>query len=113
MADESIKKKVFVGDEGQRATVEEEDRDVAAPIAIHTKNLVAQAGAMQTPTGAEYLGSAVVHYYSKKELFADNFFVACQVDVKKVAEGHADVGWKQLKSAFMKAYGRAEPKMRN
>lgn len=106
-------KKVLIGDTGNKAEVSEEERDASSLDAQHAKALITQAGKLFAPIGSIYLGSATCHYYeSSPGTFQRQFFVACQTDVSLVEEGHADLGWKQLKSALMSAYGRKEPKNR-
>lgn len=107
------KKKVLLGDTGNRADVVEEDRNAYSPGAQHSKQLVGNAGKLHTPLGADYIGSAVVHYYKKDGLTGPMFMVVCQADVTHVLEHHADLGWKQLRACLQKAFGRPEPKMRN
>jgi hypothetical protein len=113
MSANEVNKSVFIGNTGHTAEVTEEDRDTTTEEAKHVKKLVARAGKMLCPMGSEYLGSGAVHYYSKAGVSGPQYFIACQTDINKVVEGHADMGWKQLKSAFMKAYGRTEPKVRS
>ena len=91
-------KSLYIGNSGNKATVTEESRATDTVEAKHLKSLVARAGKQLCPLGADYLGSATVHYYAKEGLEGPIYFVGCQADVKKVAEGHADLGWKQLKS---------------
>lgn len=99
---------------GNRAEVIEEDREVESERARYSMDLVQRAGEVFKPVGADYLGTAVIHYYSLEHLATNpQFFVACQTALKNVAEHHADLGWKQLQSALMKVYGRKEPKTRS
>lgn len=114
MSDE-VNKKVFIGDSGTKAEVSEVDRDPNNTSAHYTRDLMRKAGDFQAPIGSKYLGSAVVHYYSKDGMDEESksYFSVCQCDVRKVDEGHADMGWKMLKSALMKAYGRSEPSSRD
>lgn len=86
----------------------------------HANDLVKKAGKIVTPRGCEYLGSAVVHYFrqpSKDSPLAieqnHEYAVVTQVLVKKVSEGFADIGWKQLKTDLMKAFGRTPPRTRS
>jgi hypothetical protein len=113
--EEDIKKQVFVGDTGNRAEVSVEHRDTQTVDAHYTKDLLKKAGKIGLPIGAKYLGSAVIHYYERAGISRAErtYLVACQTNVAKVEEHHADIGWKQLKSALMDAYGRPEPKVRN
>lgn len=114
MEEKEVKKNVFVGDDGIKATVFEEDKSARSLGAKYTKDLMEKAGQFHCPDGAAYLGSAVIHYYARQGLGANDkeYFVTCQTDVSRVSEGHADIGWKQLKSAFLKSFGRSEPKSR-
>lgn len=115
MGDELTKKNVFVGDGGTKAQVFEEQRSTKSLEGNYAKVLVRQAGELHKPIGTKYLGSGVVHYYEKDGLTTNekNYFVVCQTDVAAINEGHCDVGWKQLKAAFMQSYGREEPKTRS
>jgi hypothetical protein len=113
---EETKKKVLLGDTGNRAEVFEEDKSTKSVDAVHAKELLNRAGTLHKPLGAKYLGYAIVHYYETENALMPSqktYFVACHTDVAKVNEGHADIGWKQLKSALMKSYGRDDPKTRN
>ena len=107
-------KEVFVGNTGNTAEVIEESRSPRTEHAKASRDLVRRAGEMHCPVGATYLGSASIHYFSIEGMTSmqPQFFVACQVDVGKVVEGHADIGWKQLQKALMQSYGRNEPKRR-
>lgn len=108
-----VKKNVYVGETGNKAEVTEETRNAQSLDAQYARSLVAQAGKMFTPLGSIYLGSACVHYYeSAPTMMNRQYFTACQTDVSVVEEQHADLGWKNLKSALMKAFGRKEPKTR-
>lgn len=108
-----IKKKLFVGDTGNRATVFEEEKNANSEIGEQLRMMVGAAGQLLCPIDFEYAGSATVFYYKKDGLQGPDFVTACSTDVKKVEEQFADLGWKNLKAALMKAYGRAEPKTRN
>lgn len=111
------KKKVTVlgGKPGQnKAEITEQEQNANSEIAIHAQGLLKTAGKVLSPEGSTYLGSAVIHYYSK-EVIATNPYFFCVIQLgglSKVEEQHADLGWKQLKSAFMQAYGREESKAR-
>lgn len=95
------------------AEVLEEERETNSQEAQYAMVLIKEAGRLFKPIGADYIGSAVIHYYSHEVLPSHpQFFVACQTAMGDVAEQHADLGWKQLKSALMKVYGRKEPKTR-
>lgn len=114
METNETKKDVYIGDTGNKAEVEEETRNPTTLGARHSMDLIKRAAELHLPLGATYVGSAVVHYYEKETLTGQpQYFVACHCDVKKVVEQHADLGWKQLKSSLMRAYGRNDPKTRN
>jgi hypothetical protein len=112
---EEITKNLYIGDSGNKAEVVEEDRNANDEMAHYSRDLMRKAGAFHAPIGTDYLGSAVVHYYTKQGLneSTKEFFAVCQTDVTRVSEGHGDIGWKQLKAALMKSYGRSEPKTRD
>lgn len=66
-----------------------------------------RSGEAIRPSGFEYAGSAVVHYY--KGLFNRNSFTTvCQASVEGVEEGLADFGWKNLRKELMRRFGRTE-----
>lgn len=109
------KKSIMYGDLGSnRATVTEEELDLT-PFGSE-QALLRRAGKGCSPLGdAKYLGSAAIHYYSREVLPSNpEYFVICQtVDMKGVVEHHADVGYRQLKTALMKVFGRKEPRRRS
>lgn len=109
------KKSIVYGDIGSnRATVTEEELDIT-PYGPE-RDLLKKAGKGCCPIGdAKYLGSAAIHYYSRETLpSSPEFFVVCQTaDMKGVVENHADLGYRQLKTALMKVFGRKEPRTRN
>lgn len=111
------KKKVTVlgGQPGKnKAEVTVEEKDASTEHAQYAKSLIASAASHLSPIGADYLGSAVIHYYSQEPLPSNpTFFTIVQLDLKKVEEQLADLGWKELRAAMMKSYGREEPKTRN
>ena len=108
---EETKKEVFIGDSGNTAEVTEEFKSAQTLEAKYAKELLMKAGIVHQPDETKYLGSCAIHYYKKDGLAGiPQYFVACQTDVAEVSEGHADIGWKQLRSAMMKSYGREEPK---
>lgn len=97
-----------------RAEVIEEDRETQSEDARHAMALINSAGDVFKPIGSKHLGTAVIHYYSMGEDGLEpKYFVVCQTSVGNVTEHHADLGWKQLRSSLMKAYGRSEPKTRD
>lgn len=107
-----ITKTTYGGGLGEnKAEVTEEKRNPQTEDAKHASDLAKRAGEVFLPLGAEYLGSAIIHYYSKAKLLsAPDFFVACQLNVSKVTEHHADLGHRQLRTALMDAFGRARPR---
>src|SRR4051812_19041213 len=110
---EELKKKVFVGDTGVKADVIEEDRDARGLDAQYSKSLLTQAAQLLKPIGSDYVGFGVVFYYEKdKVLNTKEHLTVCQTDVSFLNEGFCDLGWKNLRAAFMKAYDRPEPKTR-
>lgn len=113
--DTEIKKNIYLGEGGSTAEVVEEDKNPRTLNAQYAQTLIGQAGKLMAPIGIDHIGSATVHYYAKKidSGEAPVYVVVCQTDVRRVNEGHADLGWKSLKNALMKAFGRPEPKMRN
>jgi hypothetical protein len=115
MDEKEHNKKVFYGNDGVRATVIEEDRDPRTEESLQAKTLLRNAARLHQPLGSDYLGSAVVHYFSKPGLMESDktYFFVCGTSVTEIEEGVADLGWKTLRTALMKAYGREEPKTRN
>lgn len=112
---ETKKKVTVLGQIGKnRAEITEEEKSVTSERAIHAQSLLKQAGELFAPDGAKYLGSATIHYYSKEAVASNpQFFCGCQVNLTMdVVEQHADLGHRQLKSALMRSFGRAEPKTR-
>ena len=109
------KTKTFIGNTGNRADIIEEDRNAQSEDARYGRELVAQAGDLFKPEGFELKGTATVFYYEKPTLtkLGQEFVYACQTDVSKVNENVADIGWKGLKNALMKAFGREQPKTRD
>lgn len=98
---------------GHRATVTEETINAHSFEAKHAQELIGKAGKFMAPLNAHYMGSAVVHYYQVDQIDGMDQLFLCQCNVKEITEVVADLGWKQLRSALMKALGRAEPKTRN
>jgi redox-regulated HSP33 family molecular chaperone len=114
MQEIETKKKLVLGDDPRaRTDVTEETKNPHSLEAKHAQELMARAGEMFKADGAKYLGSATVHYYEKPTLHGTDIMFACQCNVEKVAENIADLGWKSLRGALMKAVGRKEPKTRN
>lgn len=107
-----IRKKVFIGETGNKAEVTEENRDPKSEEATYGKVLMREAGRLHRPIGYDHVGSAAIHYYEKKGLLGPEVIHVCQTDVRNVEEYHADLGWKALQTAFRQSYGRAEPKER-
>lgn len=105
-------KHIFIGDTGNTAMVTEEEKSTRTLPAQAAQRHMAQAGEVFCPFGFTYMGSATVHYYSKVIDGGENpeFSHACQVNLGNTIEGHADLGWKSLQAALMKAYGREEPR---
>lgn len=99
--------------QGNTLNITEESKDVDTDMAVHARGLLEQSGRLYTPIGADYVGSAVVHYYSKKGLSENSIdlFCMCQTDVGSVTEKHADIGLKQLRSALMNLWNRKEAKV--
>lgn len=113
MPDKEKIKRVLVGESGNIAEITEEDRSPDTEDAKHSRSLMEHAARQYCPLGADYLGFAVVFYYSKTSLPSNpQFFTACQTSVVNVPEQFADVGHKQLRTALMSAYGRSQPKRR-
>lgn len=76
---------------------------------LRSKELITTAGELLAQPGAEYLGSATVHYYVRSILDNEHTYETIQqISVSKVAEGFADYGFKQLQKALMEAYGRKD-----
>lgn len=114
MQETEAKKKVVLGEDPRaRAEMSEETKNPNSIEARYGQSLMLQAGKLFEPLGSRYLGSATVHFYEKPTLSGADIFFACQCNVEKVAENIADLGWKSLRSALMKACGRKEPKARN
>lgn len=110
---EQKRKKVFVGNTGNKAEVTEEDKPANSEMGDALRRIVGEAGQLMVPIGFDYIGSATVFYYKKDGLVGPEFVTACSTDVKKVEEQFADMGWKNLKAALMKAFRRAEPRTRD
>ncbi len=105
---EGKRKKVFVGNTGNRAEVTEEDKNAQSEMGEALRRIVGEAGRMMIPIGFDYAGSASVFYYKKDGLLGPEFVTACSTDVAKVEEQLADLGHKNLRTALMKAFGRTE-----
>lgn len=114
MQETAVKKITKLGElGGNTAEIIEEERNPHSDSAHHAQSLMEKAGEIYRPFNHKYLGSATIHFYSdESNLTNPQHAVICQTHIKKVSEHHADFGWKQLKSAFMKTFGRAEPKIR-
>lgn len=97
---------------GNRVDASEEELTPNSARAQHAKELIIRAAEIHKPLEADYLGSAVVHFY-KRDILANqqSLFVACQTNMEGVTdEQHASLGWAQLRSAMMKRWGRKDPK---
>lgn len=77
------------------------------PMCSNAQSNLKLSGLAIAPFGMVYHGSAVVHYY-KKSGTNDFAFATQLVGLQTIEEGQADVGWKELKKALMKAYGRED-----
>lgn len=99
---------------GNRAKVEDQDLDVHAEISKRALLQIETAGKAIAPRGAEYLGSATIHFYTlaSKDSLARDFMLIEQLQLTKVEEGLADLGHKKLKDAMMRSYGRTPPRTR-
>lgn len=69
---------------------------------------VRQAGEVVAPLGTNYLGTACVHFYSHQ--VGESWSFVCQPLAGKTPEHVADYGWKELRKALMRFYGRPEPR---
>ena len=77
----------------------------------HAKDLIVRAGTMVKPYGADYLGSAVIHYYRDKlDIGMTRAKLVSQLLVGNVPEGLAAQGGNQLYRDLMRAYGVKEPR---
>lgn len=77
------------------------------------KARIREAGQILKPWNAEYVGSAVIHYYTVPgSIDKPTFLVLCHTDLERVTEGHASHGWKELKDHMMQAFGRQPPRTR-
>jgi len=104
--------KTLIGDSGFKAEVTEENKNPKSIEGQRAASLIKRAGSYLCPVGFTYKGFAVVHFFEKQAVEGPEYSMACQTEVKEVNEGHADIGWKSLRSALMNAYGRSDPRNR-
>lgn len=98
---------------GSTAKVTVETRDQSHESVRQANGLLERAGEKIRPYGCRYVGSAAIHYYVESESETKPVFqTVSQTLVSKVDEHLADFGWKELKNALMKAYGRTIPRIR-
>ena len=96
-----------------RAEVTTEKRNAHDLPAQGAKARIREAGKILQPWNAEYLGSAVIHYYAVPSTSdKPTFLILCHTDLENVSEGHASQGWKELKDHMMESYGRKPPRTR-
>lgn len=108
-----VKKSVHFGNDGQhKAEITEEDKNPRSEEANRGKQLMEEAAKLFCPIGAKYTGAASVFYYTHPSLTegSEQFSYACLVDVKQASEQVCDIGWKGLRTALMKCFGREVPK---
>lgn len=76
--------------------------------ALRAKALIEEAAKLLAPLGAEYSGSAVIHYFELPSIGHNQrrFATATQVYIENIDEGFADWGHKELQKALMRSYGR-------
>lgn len=77
------------------------------------KARVVDAGRILCPFNAEYLGSAVVHFFGVPSVPGKpTYQIIIHTMLEKVPEGFADYGHKELRKHMMDAYGRKAPRTR-
>ena len=75
--------------------------------------LLREAARVIVPYGCEYVGSGAVHYFvNKASLLSEKheYAVTTQACLGEAPEHFADVGWKELRKAFMGYYNRKTPR---
>lgn len=108
------KRTVLFGEDGKHKAEVTDEQLESDDRSANSSQLISKSGMLFTPDTYEYLGSAIVHYYSKEKLANNpNFVVVCQtVGIENITENHADIGWKALGTKLMACFGRKIPKVR-
>jgi hypothetical protein len=78
-------------------------------LAMDTNHYLKRSGEAAMPHDHFYVGSAAFHIYKHKNM-QDSFAFICATPIGAASEGMCDVGWKRLRSALMRSFGRAEPR---
>lgn len=80
-------------------------------MALDVNHYIKRSGDAGAVPGYFYVGSACFHMY-KSKIVADDYNFMCATPIGAASEGMCDIGWKRLRSALMRTFGRAEPKRR-
>ena len=90
-----------------KAKVTREDRPQSDPSVEESNHYLRKSGQSVRLAGSEYLGSVCVHYYRKPNTeHTHTFQFGVMASLKRVDEGNADVGLKELRKRMMQYYGR-------
>lgn len=92
-----------------KAEISRETRSAQADAQIERANhKIREAGKELAPFGCHYLGSACFHVY--RDDVGNAWRFACQPLIGQAPEEAADFGWKELRKALMRFFGRPEPR---
>lgn len=107
MSDEKKKKITHLGGKpGQnRAEVTQEELDARTELNQFAKRMITEAGTRLAPDGFDHIGSATVHYYSKRGLAGPVYAHKCHLVVSDLEEAHAGLGLQSLRTDLMEAFG--------
>lgn len=107
---EEIKKIRHIGESGKNtAEITEQQLDINTPDNKESLGLLRKAGEIVKPFGSTYVGSACIHYFINKFSEKPTYHTASEVTLDEpVNEQFADYGWKELRNALMRSFGRKD-----